>query len=426
MNRRLRYGDRSYQRTQPIERLPPQVVRHMFSFGETLPGTTNQFRRPSLQFALSKHSGRLLEDIIESESDRKIVGMIMGNTNPLIGNANRLAIVATVKNYPQILKLAVSNGANNFDDIGLAAIDEGHINIVRYAVSKGANNFDDMVKNASQRGHFPIVRYFVEELNYDDLNEVAEFAALGGHLEIVHYAISKGAEDINAMMGIARMAAIGGHLPIVKLSVRRGVRDYNLIADAAAQGGSLAVVKYAVEKGARDFDLIAISAAENGHVNIVAYAINEGALDFDSIVESGAENGHLDVVKYGLKKQAEVPDDLEGLFTFDDMVNLAQIGAEKGHLNIVEYAAMKTPLDFNQIALIAIEGDYIDILNYAIENERRQGVPINLNDLAFSATQSQSIDSIAYLLNQGATNREQILNIVNEEGYLDVIESRLE
>jgi len=41
-----------------------------------------------------------------------------------------------------IVKFAVSKGANNFNSIAIVAARHGHIEILKYALEKGANNFD--------------------------------------------------------------------------------------------------------------------------------------------------------------------------------------------------------------------------------------------------------------------------------------------
>ena len=67
---------------------------------------------------------------------------------------------------------------------------EGHVDLVEYLVSKGANDWDSGMESASRGGHLELVKYFVSKGANDWVWGMTS-ASTGGHLELVKYFESK-------------------------------------------------------------------------------------------------------------------------------------------------------------------------------------------------------------------------------------------
>jgi hypothetical protein len=76
-------------------------------------------------------------------------------------------------------------------------------------------------------------------------NKGLEEAAKNGHVDLVEYFVSQGANDWNLGMS---GAALGGHMHLVKYFVSRGANDWNWTLLAAAEGGHMDIVEYFVSK----------------------------------------------------------------------------------------------------------------------------------------------------------------------------------
>ena len=234
--------------------------------------------------------GILLKTLFLSKNDDAIIF--------LFNNYRNEDLVYDISYYIGLFNYTeLSHYISEIDFYALAdgAAEGGFLDLVKYAVSKGADNYPIIVTFAARGGHLDIVKYAVGE-GANDFNGIATFAALGGHLHIVKYAVSKGANNFNE---IARNAALGGHFHIVEYAVDiKGANDFNGIASNAVEFGDLNIVKYAVSKGANDFNGIANDAAYGGHLHIVEYAVSKGANNFDEIVSTAVSENNEDIVKY--------------------------------------------------------------------------------------------------------------------------------
>jgi len=141
-----------------------------------------------------------------------------------------------------------------------------------------------------------------------DYNVALQVSAHNGHLVVVKYLVSIGA-DIHANDGFALLLSAGvGHLEVIKYLVSVGANihtnDYWALR-CCANNGHLEVVKYLVNVvGAnihvRD-DAALRWSAEEGHLEVVKYLVSVGAnihADNDFALQCCAYNGHLELVKY--------------------------------------------------------------------------------------------------------------------------------
>lgn len=170
-------------------------------------------------------------------------------------------------------------------------------------------------------------------------NLCVAYAAFWGHLHVVQWLASQGA-DIRANNSHAlRAAAHGGHLNIVEWLTREGCDIRALCDDAlmlASEHGNLDVVCFLVENGAdvtaRDNEPIILASSE-GNLEVVRFLVENGvyvtAQDNQPIIEA-AGYGHLTVVRFLAENGADV--------TARD--NEPIISASfRGHLDIVQWLA---------------------------------------------------------------------------------------
>jgi ankyrin repeat protein len=143
------------------------------------------------------------------------------------------------------VKLLVENGADVTADDNIAvrwAGSEGHLDVVKYLVSVGAD-----IKNGRNCWSKPTKRW--------DYILALEMACIGGHLEVVKYLVSIGAcvtgED-NASVGDACQF---GHLEVAKYLVSMGANVFtedNFAMEKAIVYGHTEVVKYIKNLSAKD------------------------------------------------------------------------------------------------------------------------------------------------------------------------------
>ena len=119
--------------------------------------------------------------------------------------------------------------------------------------------------NGAKEDKKKLVEYFLS-LGADDYNGAMNFAAHGGHMDIVKLMLSLGAHDYNWAM---RLASRGGHMDIVKLMLSLGANTYNSAMRLASRGGHIDIVKLMISLGANDYNGAMRLAAYGGHMDIV-------------------------------------------------------------------------------------------------------------------------------------------------------------
>lgn len=103
--------------------------------------------------------------------------------------------------FLDLVKHAVKNSATNFDIALAYAADSGHLNLVKYLHSLGADihaNQQMALRYASFGGHLDVVKYLVErgaDLDPLDVDSPVVFAARAGRLDIVKYFLDQGISD---------------------------------------------------------------------------------------------------------------------------------------------------------------------------------------------------------------------------------------
>ena len=128
-------------------------------------------------------------------------------------NYNAVLTLAALFGYMDIVHLMISYGATSFNRAMELAASGGHLEIVKLMVEYGATTYNSSILEAARSGHIDILKYLTQHFSLNlkevDLwNDILEQAATGhsvNHLEVVKYAITNGASNIEASIRMANL-----------------------------------------------------------------------------------------------------------------------------------------------------------------------------------------------------------------------------
>lgn len=256
--------------------------------------------------------------------------------------------------------------ANDYDKALIEAAEMGDLNKVKSLVAKGANvNARDeygftvlmnavsisnkAIRYLESKGIKPYKDIHYDRWKYDMTDGTREYCIKDfvvpladishfGHLEVVKYLISKGA-DIHAKVdnkinishegeATLMLAASSGQLEIVKYLIAQGAnvnnqsKFYLTALKSAAGAGQLEVAKYLISKGAKvnmegEIATALLSAVRSENVELVKYLIAQGA-DVNAYIDSPSGKSalmfarKLEIIKALISAGARVNDDMSG------------------------------------------------------------------------------------------------------------------
>ena len=94
--------------------------------------------------------------------------------------------------------------------------------------------FDNMIYGACLRGYHDFIQFIILNQKNCNWNQGLFGACYGGHMELVHLVISKGAYDWNhGLYGACR----GGHKDLVNLMILQGANNWKAGLCSACEGG---------------------------------------------------------------------------------------------------------------------------------------------------------------------------------------------
>jgi len=254
--------------------------------------------------------------------------------------------------YNKKFNSVCENWKNNFDKLINRLIGDNDINSVLFLY----NNYKESHRDINFYAAYYDNKSLFNLLPLNDAQQIANGAALGGHIDIVKREIKNGASDYEE---IANNAALGGHENIVKYAVEvLKVKNLVGLVHNAVISKNSQLVKYIVSLGMKNFNYIAAVSAANGIENILKYAVKNGANNFEQIGEVGAAGNHLHIVVFALNNNAR------------NLNEMAYAATRNGFLNIVEFLDQYSnkSLNYKEIARIADEYGYLYIKNYALSN----------------------------------------------------------
>ena len=141
--------------------------------------------------------------------------------------------------------------------------------------------------NACCEGDLEFIKDLVSANFIDICNrDVLYYAAENGHLAVIKYLVSQGANIHACNENALRIASLHGYLDIVKYLIAKGA-NIHILCEAAAhnacRNGHLAIIKYLVARGANIYTLNRLQndcfdeAFFNNEYEIQAYLVSQGA-----------------------------------------------------------------------------------------------------------------------------------------------------
>jgi hypothetical protein len=136
-------------------------------------------------------------------------------------------------------------------------------------------------------------------------------ACKGGHVDIINFMISKGA-DSGCSFAIYK-ACEGGHIDIIKMMIKITIKQNGISNSCwwlnqslylACKKGHIEVVNLIIEKGANNLDFGLIGACTGGHVDVAKMMLEKGATNLNTALQKACEEGRIEVVDFLLTKGA--------------------------------------------------------------------------------------------------------------------------
>lgn len=141
----------------------------------------------------------------------------------------------------------------------------GNIKTVKLAIKNGAMNWNEGLEYACYRGHIEIVKLIIEHsptekiitliepkfvsitINFLDWNKGLKCACMGGHIEIAKLMIEHGAVNFNEGL---RDACCGGHIELVNLMIKHNATDWDGGLQCACHSGYVNIAILMIKNGA--------------------------------------------------------------------------------------------------------------------------------------------------------------------------------
>ena len=179
------------------------------------------------------------------------------------------------------------------------SIENGHLEIVKYIHKIGIylnSNSSGYTGTAIVNGQISVLKYLreigcpMDECAYD-------YAAFGGHLEMVQYLYDIDIE-CSRTVDACYYAAKNGHLEVLKCLHRYGFCWNKHVCYAASDNGHLEILKYLHENGCSWDNKCYVSAAKRGYLDILKYLHENGCPWNEFTCHCATANGHLDILQY--------------------------------------------------------------------------------------------------------------------------------
>jgi hypothetical protein len=131
-----------------------------------------------------------------------------------------------------------------------------------------------------------MINYLIKR-GADDWNSGLMYSALGGHKDLIDYFVAKGAND---WLYALNFATQGGHLELVKLFMKKIKIDaqiINWLLYYAVKGGHMNVINYVISLGANNWNLAREGLLEALDENLLTVEQAEELRDFINRKERG-------------------------------------------------------------------------------------------------------------------------------------------
>lgn len=268
----------------------------------------------------------------------------------------------------------IVNGEDHWSHGLSGACAGGHLDLVHFMISKGACNWESGLICAceckSNNGNMDIINLMIS--NGAKCWSVALFSAcLKNNTLVVEFLVKNKSANIDWTLAFDG-ACQGGHINLMQFLIKKskGNIDYDYSLFGACCGGHDAVIDFLISKGATDWNAGFRGACSGGHIKLVEFCISKGANHFDHGVRHACLSGHLNVVKFIiLKSKAEK----FGL----DLVRGFEESCKNGHLSIVKFLfdklvelakVDKLVFYINQSLSQAMTRDFTNVIHFLMSN----------------------------------------------------------
>ncbi|OQR90251.1 hypothetical protein THRCLA_09393, partial [Thraustotheca clavata] len=258
------------------------------------------------------------------------------------------------------------------------AAENGHVNVLKWLpwnfVKNDENGPSCLMDSAAKNGHIKVAE-FLEKINAVESMKAMDYAAEGGHLEMLKWLHERGYQSIST--DAMNWAANCGHLEVIKyLHEHREEGCTTDAADFAAENAFLDILKWLFTnrsegETAGAFDL----AAKNGHLHIVEWLhANRGVGGTTAAMDGAARRGNIKMLDWLRVHRTE------GCST-----NAMEFAAEKGHIDVLNWLQKHTTAGCTTDAMdSAAMHNQLDALIWLHEN-RTEGCTAEA--MAFAAEQ---------------------------------------
>jgi ankyrin repeat protein len=186
------------------------------------------------------------------------------------------------------------------DEAIMQAAEYGHLDIVQMLRTHGTQPDEETLNIAAANGHLEVVRELLKTTSGSI--KTLNVACIGGHLEVV-----KALAHIRKPSDILRIAASHGHLDIVKYAVSAGAdpASYQPLCEAAGNG-YLEIVRWLIAAGANPHDVeVMRQATLYDHLEVVLELISH-TRDTSYALKAAAKYGKLDIVKALIQPDTDI------------------------------------------------------------------------------------------------------------------------
>jgi ankyrin repeat protein len=305
------------------------ILQYMMYYTRDKGGNVERVISRSMQHAIKNGQMEIIRYLIKKEADDYSIVLAASNGD--------LAIMRFLTNSvctSGFTDQGIDIHANFEEPLRMAARN-GHLSMVKYLVSMGAD----------------INKHYIGENSFDYLDFSAlEWAAEKGYFEIAKYLVENGANIHKGGDNALLLSSENGHLQIVKCLIEAGSDiyaddEYNAL-DRAADNGHYEIVKYLVENGAnKDYGEVLKIAAESGHMDVVIYIMehcNVPNTYINEALRTSAKYGKFEIVKYLVEIGANIHvnrnESNEDHHNYiDDGYTALELSTKNGHLLVAEY-----------------------------------------------------------------------------------------
>ncbi len=386
------------------EHMQEEIIRYLISIGANIHSNTEY----ALYAACSNNKLQLVKYLVSLGADIHVKEE----------NESIMTTCAVERGHLDILKYLVSIGADidgGKDRLVTIASRQGYLHIVKYLVSLGADmnahGKENLIESVSG-GYLELTQYFIDNgVAYDD--NTLRCASKYGHLEIVKYLVSLGA-DIHAEGEWAlKYACKKDHINVVEYLVSKGSNirvDDNLPLDIACKYGNIEIAKYLVSLGA---DIYAIKkdslryAVNRCRFQIMRYllSIDSTIYDKDYVLIQVSKYGDIDMMEYLVSLGADIHADNNSAF---------RSAISRGYLTHIKYLiSMGAKLDTDDALCLA--SDYLDVVQYLVS--AGMNTSNHINNALCESSKKGKLKMVQYLVSIGADAYSDALYIARENNW---------